>query len=124
MLGERPFHLFRGQPGVRQVGEGVASELRLFAGGRPAEGDRHVACPNACPDPIALSRADVGNVQGAALEGELGKAEAVVLRGDMRLDYGARFEATGVRPSFINRLEAAGIKLPSNLFQERILLRD
>jgi pilus assembly protein CpaF len=35
-----------------------------------------------------------------------------------------QFEATGVRPSFINRLEAAGIKLPSNLFQERVLLRD
>src|SRR4051794_26696269 len=37
--------------------------------------------------------------------------------------YG-HFEATGVRPSFISRLEAAGIKLPSNLFQERVLLRD
>lgn len=37
--------------------------------------------------------------------------------------YG-QFEATGVRPSFISRLEAAGIKLPSNLFQERVLLRD
>jgi pilus assembly protein CpaF len=37
--------------------------------------------------------------------------------------YG-QFEATGVRPTFVNRLEAAGIKLPSNLFQERILLRD
>ncbi len=35
-----------------------------------------------------------------------------------------QFEATGVRPSFVQRLEAAGIKLPSNLFQERILLRD
>ena len=35
-----------------------------------------------------------------------------------------QFEATGVRPSFVNRLEAAGIKLPSNLFQERMLLRD
>ena len=35
-----------------------------------------------------------------------------------------QFEATGVRPSFINRLEASGIKLPTNLFQERILLRD
>jgi pilus assembly protein CpaF len=35
-----------------------------------------------------------------------------------------QFEATGVRPSFISRLEAAGIKLPSNLFQERVLLRD
>ncbi len=37
--------------------------------------------------------------------------------------YG-QFEATGVRPSFVNRLEAAGIKLPSNLFTERVLLRD
>jgi pilus assembly protein CpaF len=37
--------------------------------------------------------------------------------------YG-QFESTGVRPSFVNRLEAAGIKLPSNLFQERALLRD
>jgi pilus assembly protein CpaF len=35
-----------------------------------------------------------------------------------------QFEATGVRPSFVQRLEAAGIKLPSNLFQERALLRD
>jgi pilus assembly protein CpaF len=35
-----------------------------------------------------------------------------------------QFEATGVRPTFVARLEAAGIKLPSNLFQERVLLRD
>jgi pilus assembly protein CpaF len=35
-----------------------------------------------------------------------------------------QFEASGVRPSFVPRLEAAGIKLPSNLFQERVLLRD
>lgn len=35
-----------------------------------------------------------------------------------------QFEATGVRPSFVPQLESAGIKLPSNLFQERILLRD
>ncbi len=35
-----------------------------------------------------------------------------------------QFEATGVRPTFITRLEAAGIKLPSNLFAERVLLRD
>jgi pilus assembly protein CpaF len=37
--------------------------------------------------------------------------------------YG-QYEATGVRPTFVSRLEASGIKLPSNLFQERILLRD
>src|SRR5205085_3872758 len=30
--------------------------------------------------------------------------------------YG-QFESTGVRPTFVSRLEAAGIKLPSNLFQ-------
>jgi pilus assembly protein CpaF len=34
------------------------------------------------------------------------------------------FECTGVRPTFLPKLEAAGIKLPSNLFQERILLSD
>src|SRR6266498_2264386 len=37
--------------------------------------------------------------------------------------YG-QFDATGVRPTFVTRLEAAGIKLPSNLFQERVLMRD
>jgi pilus assembly protein CpaF len=37
--------------------------------------------------------------------------------------YG-QFEATGVRPTFVSRLESAGIKLPANLFQERVLLRD
>src|SRR6201999_56451 len=35
-----------------------------------------------------------------------------------------QFEATGVRPSFIQRLEQKGIKLPSNMFTERILARD
>jgi pilus assembly protein CpaF len=35
-----------------------------------------------------------------------------------------QFEATGVRPSFMQRLEAAGMKLPTNLFSERVLLRD
>jgi pilus assembly protein CpaF len=37
--------------------------------------------------------------------------------------YG-QFESTGVRPTFVTRLEASGIKLPSNLFAERVLLRD
>jgi pilus assembly protein CpaF len=35
-----------------------------------------------------------------------------------------QFESTGVRPTFINRLEAKGVKLPSNMFAERILMRD
>jgi pilus assembly protein CpaF len=37
--------------------------------------------------------------------------------------YG-QFEATGVRPTFVPRLEAKGIKLPSNMFAERALMRD
>jgi pilus assembly protein CpaF len=37
--------------------------------------------------------------------------------------YG-QFEATGVRPTFVPRLEAKGVKLPSNMFAERILMRD
>ena len=37
--------------------------------------------------------------------------------------YG-QFVATGVRPSFVQRLEAKGVKLPSNMFAERVLLRD
>ena len=35
-----------------------------------------------------------------------------------------QFEATGVRPSFVPRLEAKGIKLPSNMFAERVLMKD
>ncbi|HZZ82329.1 MAG TPA: CpaF family protein [Gemmataceae bacterium] len=37
--------------------------------------------------------------------------------------YG-QFEASGVRPAFIPRLEAAGIKLPTNMFQERVMMRE
>jgi pilus assembly protein CpaF len=31
------------------------------------------------------------------------------------------FEATGVRPAFMSRLEAAGVRLPANLFAARRL---
>ena len=34
------------------------------------------------------------------------------------------FTATGVRPSFMPKLEAAGIRLPANIFRQRIMLRD
>ena len=34
------------------------------------------------------------------------------------------FMATGVRPSFMPKLEAAGIRLPANIFRQRIMLRD
>jgi pilus assembly protein CpaF len=33
------------------------------------------------------------------------------------------FESTGVRPSFMPRLEAAGIKLPASAFRQRIMMR-
>ena len=35
-----------------------------------------------------------------------------------------RFEATGVRPNFMDRLEAAGVRLPSSAFRQRIMLED
>ena len=37
--------------------------------------------------------------------------------------YG-QFEATGLRPTFIDLLETRGIRLPSPLFAERVLMRD
>ena len=35
-----------------------------------------------------------------------------------------RFESTGIRPIFMERLESAGIRLPSRLFQQRVMLSD
>jgi pilus assembly protein CpaF len=32
--------------------------------------------------------------------------------------------ATGIRPTFMSRLEASGVRLPSSAFRERIMLRD
>ena len=37
--------------------------------------------------------------------------------------YG-RFVATGIRPVFMSRLEAAGVRLPSSAFRERVMLED
>ena len=34
------------------------------------------------------------------------------------------FQATGIRPSFVPRLESHGIRLPASAFRERIMLRD
>ncbi len=34
------------------------------------------------------------------------------------------FEATGVRPSFMTKLESAGIRLPASAFRQRIMLQD
>jgi pilus assembly protein CpaF len=35
-----------------------------------------------------------------------------------------RFVATGVRPNFMDRLEAAGVRLPSSAFRERVMMVD
>jgi pilus assembly protein CpaF len=37
--------------------------------------------------------------------------------------YG-KFIASGVRPTFMTRLEAAGIRLPSSAFRQRVMLED
>ncbi|MCA9179339.1 MAG: CpaF family protein [Planctomycetales bacterium] len=33
------------------------------------------------------------------------------------------FQATGVRPAFMSKLEAAGVRLPASMFRERVLLK-
>ncbi|MGC4006469.1 MAG: CpaF family protein [Pirellulales bacterium] len=35
-----------------------------------------------------------------------------------------RFEATGVRPTFMDRLEQHGIRLPASAFRQRVMMRD
>ena len=35
-----------------------------------------------------------------------------------------QFIATGIRPTFMDRLEAAGVRLPSSAFRERVMLKD
>ncbi len=34
------------------------------------------------------------------------------------------FSATGVRPAFMHKLEAAGVRLPANIFRQRVMMRD
>ncbi len=35
-----------------------------------------------------------------------------------------RFVSSGIRPNFMPRLEAVGIKLPGSAFRERVMLND
>jgi pilus assembly protein CpaF len=35
-----------------------------------------------------------------------------------------RFEATGIRPAFMQKLEAAGVRLPASAFRQRVMLMD
>ena len=35
-----------------------------------------------------------------------------------------RFLATGVRPNFMTRLEAAGVRLPASAFRQRVMMED
>jgi pilus assembly protein CpaF len=69
---------------------------------------------------------NISEVQG--MEGDVIIMQDIFRFKQLGIDQNGRaygqFEATGVRPSFMPRLEAAGIKLPTNLFQERTLLRD
>jgi pilus assembly protein CpaF len=37
--------------------------------------------------------------------------------------YG-KFVSTGIRPMFMSRLEAAGVRLPSSAFRERVMMED
>ena len=37
--------------------------------------------------------------------------------------YGA-FVSTGIRPSFMSRLESAGIRLPASAFRQRVMMED
>ena len=34
------------------------------------------------------------------------------------------FESTGIRPTFMNRLEQAGVRLPSSAFRQRVMMQD
>jgi pilus assembly protein CpaF len=35
-----------------------------------------------------------------------------------------QFMATGIRPTFMGRLESSGVRLPASAFRERVMLRD
>jgi pilus assembly protein CpaF len=37
--------------------------------------------------------------------------------------YG-KFISTGIRPTFMQRLEAAGVRLPASAFRERVMMAD
>jgi pilus assembly protein CpaF len=34
------------------------------------------------------------------------------------------FVATGIRPTFMSRLESCGVRLPASAFRERVMMRD
>ena len=34
------------------------------------------------------------------------------------------FESTGIRPSFMDRLESAGVRLPASAFRARVMMED
>ena len=65
---------------------------------------------------------------GAAYEGDVIVAQEIFTFQQQGIDASGKafgkFLATGVRPGFAVRLQAAGEHLPTNLFQERVLMRD
>jgi pilus assembly protein CpaF len=34
------------------------------------------------------------------------------------------FQATGIRPTFMSQLEAAGVRLPASAFRQRVMMKD
>jgi pilus assembly protein CpaF len=62
------------------------------------------------------------------MEGDIIVMQDIFLFKQLGVDQNGRaigqFVATGVRPTFSAKLEASGLKLASNLFQERVLQRD
>jgi pilus assembly protein CpaF len=35
-----------------------------------------------------------------------------------------RFESTGIRPTFMTKLEQSGVRLPSSAFRQRVMMQD
>ena len=53
-----------------------------------------------------------------ATPNDLSRAAGIIVPGV------GHFAATGIRPTFMGRLESSGVRLPSSAFRERIMLRD
>ena len=83
---------------------------------------------------IQVSRLQGGKRKVTAISEIVGmEQDTVVMQDVYRYDkdgvdengqtYG-KFVATGIRPTFMTRLEAAGVRLPSSAFRERVMMED
>jgi len=83
---------------------------------------------------IQVSRLQGGARKVTAIAEIVGmEQDTIVMQDVYRYDKGGvdengraygKFTATGIRPVFMSRLEAAGIRLPSSAFRERVMLED